>query len=653
MVEFVQLQQMIREQLEQDKTTRAVEAAGETVEAAVAEAAALLDVPVRRLEYEIIERGFAGFFGTGRKEWKINAYKRYESREVEETVEAESEELKAEEPIVENRDGEVFVHFGSEGVLLKVTPPQGKGKRVAEGQALKILSARNVKDFDHQQVSAVVKQADGIYTPVGQFEHRPGDDAFVSVVLSDQDMIASIRVSPPGPAGYDISFETYMGILQSNHVVFGIDEEFLKQFADKPVYKDLVQVAEGIRPVDGRDAYLQYNFATDQNEVRIREGVDGRVDFKELNIIQNVVEGQPLAVMIPAENGSPGKNVTGKELAAKRGKDTSLSLGNNVRVSDDGSTVLAALNGQVVVTGGKINVEPNYVVQGNVDIKYGNIAFLGNVIIKGSVGDGFSIKAAGNIEVSGTVERADLDAEGDIIVHQGIAGKGTGTVKAGRSIWARFIENASVEAGNSVVVSDGIVNSRVDANKQILCQGKRARIVGGRLRATEEINANFIGNPTSGTETICEVGFDPKKKEQIDKDILQRQALEKELEQVRLNMKTLINMKKQHRMLAPDKEAYLGELMDKRQDLTDEIQRINEELAEIENFLANLKNRGKVSASSTVYPGVRIVIRDVKEDVRNEYKAVTFLLENGLVRVAKYEEPDQSAGRSPDGHTTN
>jgi uncharacterized protein (DUF342 family) len=653
MVEFVQLQQMIREQLEQDKTIRSVEAAGETVEAAVAEAAALLDVPVRRLEYEIVERGFAGFFGTGRKEWKINAYERFEVPDEEETVEAESDEPEGEELIVENRDGEVFVHFSSDGALLKVTPPQGKGKKVTEVQALKILSARNVKEFDRQQVNAVVKQADGIYIPVGQLEHNPGDDAFVSVVLSDQDMIASIRVSPPGPAGYDISFETYKSVLQTNRVVFGIDEAFLEQFADRPIYKELVQVAEGVRPADGRDAYLQYNFETDQNKVRIHEGVDGRVDFKELNIIQNVVEGQPLAVKMPPGKGSPGKNVTGKIIPAKSGKDMSLSLGNNVRISDDGSTVLAAMNGQVVFTGGKINVEPNYVVRGNVDIKSGNIIFLGNVIINGNVEDGFSVKAAGNIEVNGTVERAELDAEGDIIVHQGITGKGTGTVKAGRSIWARFIENATIEAGNMVVVSDGIINSQVDANKRIICQGKRAHIVGGRLRATEEINAKIIGNPTSGTETICEVGFDPKSKEQIDKHIFRREALEKELEEVQLNLQTLITLKKQHLTLPPDKEAYLKELMDKRQDLTDELRHINEEVEKIEDFLNSLKNRGKISASSRVYPGVRIMIRDAKEDVRGEYKAVTFLLENGLVRVANYEEPDQSARRGPDGYTAN
>jgi uncharacterized protein (DUF342 family) len=269
------------------------------------------------------------------------------------------------------------------------------------------------------------------------------------------------------------------------------------------------------------------------------------------------------------------------------------------------------------------------------------------------VEDGFSVKAAGNIEVDGTVEKAELDAEGDIIVHQGITGKSNGMVRAGRSIWARFIENAQVEAGNMVVVSDGIINSQVDAFKRIICQGKRAHIVGGRLRATEEINAKSLGSPTSGTETICEVGFDPKSKTQMDALEVQKAAMEKQLEEIQLNVQTLINIKKQRKSLPEDKEAYLNELMDKRQELSGDLQKNREEIEKIQSFLNNLKTRGRVSASSKVYPGVKILIRDAKEDVRNEYRAVTFILENGLVRVTKYEEPDEEAKKGPDGYIAN
>ncbi|MDR2181327.1 MAG: FapA family protein, partial [Treponema sp.] len=396
----------------------------------------------------------------------------------------------------------------------------------------------------------------------------------------------------------------------------------------------------------------QYNFETDQTKLRLREGSNGRIDFKDLNIIKNVVENQPLAKKIPPEAGIVGRTVTGKVIPAKNGKDISLPLGKNVHTGDDEATIIADINGQVVLAGGKINVEPVYTVQGDVNLKTGNIIFLGTVIINGNVEDGFSVKAAGNIEVDGTVEKAELDAEGDIIVHQGITGKSTGMIRSGRSIWARFIENAQVEAGNMVVVSDGIINSQVDAFKRIICQGKRASIVGGRLRATEEINAKSLGSPTSGTETICEVGFDPRSKAQLELLAAQKESAEKQLEEIQLNIQTLINIKKQRKSLPEDKEAYLTELMDKRQELMGDLQKNKEETEKIEAFLATLKSRGRISASAKVYPGVKILIRDAKEDVRNEYRAVTFILENGLVRVTKYEEPGDEAKKGPDGYIT-
>ncbi|MDR0878672.1 MAG: FapA family protein [Treponema sp.] len=652
MVDFVRLQHIVKDQLEQDRTIRTVETTGASLELAVSEAATLLDVPVRRLEYEVTEKGSAGFLGTGKKDWKIRAYERVVEEKNEDDDLFANGILEDAAPVIEDRDGEAYVHLSADGAFLKVTSPTGKGRKAMDVHAMEVLTGRGVHDVDEDLVSRIVKEAAGEYIKVGDFEHRPVNDSVVTVEIAEGEMRAYIQVLPPGTGGCDLSLETYFSFLRNNRVVYGVKEDFLRDFADKPTYREQIVAAEGSRPVDGRDAYIQYNFETDQNKVKLREGSNGKVDFKELNIIQNVVENQPLAKKIPAESGMVGRTVTGKVIPAKNGRDTGLPAGKNVHVSDDGTTIIADINGQVVVVAGKINVEPVYTVQGDVNLKTGNIIFLGTVIINGNVEDGFSVKAAGNIEVNGTVEKAELDAEGDVIVHQGITGKNAGLVRAGRSIWARFIENAIVEAGNMVVASDGIINSQVDAYKRIICQGKRAHIVGGRLRASEEINAKILGSPTSGTETICEVGFDPKSKMELDRAKAAKEAAEKELEEVQLNLQTLINIKKQRKSLPEDKEAYMNELMDKRQVLMIDIKKADEGILKVQEFLNTLKTRGKVSASSKVYPGVKILIRDAKDDVRTEYRAVTFILEGGLVRVTKYEEPDEDVKKGPDGYTT-
>ena len=653
MVDFIRLQDIIKEQLEHDRAIRTVEAAGPTLEAAVSDAAALLDVPVRRLEYEITEKGSSGFLGAGKKEWRIQAYERVFSQKKKRAEEFFSDEIVTQDTIVENRDGEVFVHLKSGGdVLLKVTAPSGKGKKAHEAHAMQALNDRNAINIDTGLVNKVVHQASGEYVTVAAFDHRPSNDSAVTVEIAEGDMKAVMQVLPPGEGGCDISYETYIGFFKNHRIIHGIKEDFLRDFIDRPAYREKVEIAEGSKPIDGRDACIQYNFETDQSRVKLREGSNGRVDFKELNIIQNVVENQPLAKKMPPEEGTPGETVTGKTIPAKDGRDTTLPVGKNVHVADSGDTILASMNGQVVVVSGLINVEPVYTVDGDVNLKTGNIIFLGTVIVTGNVEDGFSVKAAGNIEVNGTVAKAELDAEGDIIIHQGINGKSGGRIHAGRSLWARFIENANIQTGNMVVASDGIINSQVDAYSRIIVQGKRAHIMGGRLRASEEINAKVLGNPTSGTETICEVGFDPKSKEELGRLALVKDAAEKELEDIKLNLQTLINIKKQRKTLPEDKEAYMHELMDRRQILLTDLKKAQAEFIKIQEYLAALTVRGRVSASSKVYPGVKIVIRDARDEVRTEYKAVTFILENGLIRVTKYEEPDEAVKKGPDGYTT-
>jgi len=164
-------------------------------------------------------------------------------------------------------------------------------------------------------------------------------------------------------------------------------------------------------------------------------------------------------------------------------------------------------------------------------------------------------------------------------------------IRAGRSIWSRFIENASVEAGNMVVVTDGIINSNVDAIKSIVCMGKRASIMGGRLRAGEEINAKVLGNSTSGTETICEVGFDPHSKLELERLLEMKATSETEFDAIRLDLQTLINTKKQRKTLPEDKEAYMQELMERRQILTDELKDINDSIQKVQEFMNQMYPR--------------------------------------------------------------
>jgi hypothetical protein len=640
MIGFDELKRLMRSHLERDASNAEIEAQGASLEDALSAAATELGVKVKDLEYEIVEEGSKGILGKMGKKWKILAYPALQKEEAAAVAESFDEEIGVAVPVEVDKNGEAFVMLSHEGVLLKVTPPQGKGRRATERMAHDRLKARGVQVWDSAIVSRAVEEASGEWIRVADFIANPANDAILTVEIGDQEMKAYVYISQPGPGGCDVSAETLLSFLRNNRVVYGVKEDVVRELEERPRYKEMVLVAEGTRPVNGRDAYLQYNFSVEKEKIRLKE-VDGKVNFKELNIVKNVVQGQPLARKVQPEKGIPGYTVTGKMLPAKSGKDIAIQLGKNVHVADDGLTVIADQNGQVLLVGGKINVEPVYTVQGDVDLRVGNIIFLGTVIVNGNVEDGFTVKAAGNIEVLGNVGKSELDAEGDIIVHQGINGKSGGMVRAGNSVWAKFIQNSNIEAGEHVVVSDGIMNSVVKAKKKIICQGKRAAIVGGHLMASEEINAKTLGSDGGG-ETTLEVGYDPKVKEEIDELQAQKGPLKKQLEEIDLNLYTLAALKKQKKELSEEKEASLRELVQRKGELTAQMKAIDDELQKRYDYLNNLKLRGKISASGRVYPGVRLIIKDIKEEIKTDYaKNVTYILENNLIRATKYEEIEE------------
>jgi hypothetical protein len=648
MPDITQLREFMKSQLEIDRNIRRIPVSAPTIEEALQQASVELGVPVKKLEYEVEDPGSTGAFGLGQRNCRLTVWiaQKEEKAEVEEeTFDMDfgiSEEM---EVLERDVHGEALVRFAPEGVLLKVTKPVGNGKPCSFKHAMAALKERGASEIDEGAVKNAVKQAEEEYVKVGEFIYNPMNDASLTVDIIDFEMQATITAHPPGPGGTDLSFDSIVTALKNNSVIHGIKEDVLEAFVDHPQYGVPTAVAEGSRPKNGADAKIIYNFETDTNKVRLKE-IDGKVDYKELNQIQNVVEGQLLAKKVPAEEGEDGRTVTGKILPAKPGNDVELGVGKNVELKNDGLALVAVTNGQVMLINGKVNVEPVYIVQGDVNMKVGNITHLGTIIVKGNVEDGFTLKASGNIEIFGTVGKCTLDAEGDIMVRQGITGKSEGSVSSGKTLWSKFVENTNVAVGENVVVTDGIINSLVDANKKVVCmsQGKRAKIVGGRIRAAEEVLAETFGS-VAGSETVVEVGYDPKSKARLAELNDKKEELEKELEDVNLNVHTLAKQKKVRKKLPEDKEKYLKDLVARKKELDEEMEGIINETNEIQQYLSSLKSIGKVSASKRVYPGVKIYIKDAYLNVRSEFKNVTFINENDKVKVTKYEEPEEDYSR--------
>lgn len=637
MVTYTQLREYMKEQFETDRSVKTAEVEGNTLEDALRQASIELGLPVNRLEYEVIQNGNKGVLGFGKQEWIIMAYE-LEEVEKPEIVDVLIDDEGLDEDAVEqtpNKPGEIYVRLLDGAVFLKAIPPEGEGEPATIEMAHQKITERGVTGFDPDVVTQIVKNAQNEYERIGDYEYNPVNDPIMSVDITEQEMKAYLEVSKPGPGGSDLSANEIEGFIKSQGVIHGIQDEVIKHCEEHPQYRTSILVAEGTKPQHGNDAKIMYNFKT-EHSVKLKPKEDGKVDFKDLNLVENVIAGQLLARKTPASDGTDGRTVTGRTLPARSGKESEIGIGKNVKLAEDGESVISEINGQVMLVADKINVEPVYTVPGDVSLQTGNILFLGTVVVKGNVEDGFSVKASGNIEVMGSVGKCDLDSEGDIVVHQGILGKNTGRVRCGKNLVAKFIEHARIEAGENVIASDGIIHSNVDVNKTIECKGKRAAIVGGKLRAAEEIRSKTLGS-VAGTETILEVGFDPKSKEKLVKLESEKSGLNDELEEVQRNIKTLEALKKTQKKLSDEKKAYLKELSEKRSSVISELEKLNSEIGTINEYLASLKTKGRISASGRVFPGVKIYIKNGSLAVRTEYKLCSFVLDKGEIKVSKYK----------------
>ena len=653
MVTLDKLREDMQTLLQVDKNLHFVEVNADTIDEALADAVVQLDTKLANLHYEVVEKGSDGILGLGKKPWKIMVYQ--DPSTVKKATKLASEGLfdleeEGEEAKIVNRDGLYYIRHFKSDIMLKIILPIGEGLPIEIKDVLDEIKRPDTINYDEELIKKYIKNGtDNDYCIVGAYKHVPAGDVVIGVEVTKDEMKGSIVVSPPSMSGSEASFDMIRrAILQQGVVEACINDDKIREFVDNPVYNTPYEVAAAIEPVDGHDAYISYNFETDPKKLKAQVDEEGKVDYKKLNNIQNVIADQPLAQKIPAERGKGGKTLFGRYLEAKNGKDIQIQLGANVKLDRDGVTIKAEIDGEVMLVNGKVTVEPVKYLDA-VNVKTGDVKFVGTVVIKGNVQEGYKVEAT-NIEVNGIVDKSRLEATGNIIVRQGIFGKGEGYIKAGKSLWAKFINDTTVEVEENVIVSDSIVNSNVTAMKNIVLRGKKAQIIGGHLMATEEICARKVGSPGGGTETILEVGVDPRAKKRLEELQNMQAKATKEYENCDLDIQTLEQQKKLRKKLPQEKEEKLKTLKERCEQITEELEKMTDEINKIQEHLRDLKAIGKVKVEGDVYAGVKIYIRDVLDEVKIDTKGVTFYYDKAFSKRGAYEPPSLSE-EQPDGYS--
>ncbi|HWR38197.1 MAG TPA: FapA family protein, partial [Patescibacteria group bacterium] len=358
-----------------------------------------------------------------------------------------------------------------------------------------------------------------------------------------------------------------------------------------------------------------------------KELEDGRVDFKNLDMFIQVDQGDLLLEKIPASAGRPGIDVLGQRLMPKHGQDVRLPLGKNVQLVDC-SKMISSIAGQVLVEDRRVSVIPVIEVNGDVDLSTGNIDFVGNVIIRGSVQAGFSVKAGGDVEIYGTVSGSVVEGK-DVIIRMGIIGAQTGYVSAVQDLQAKFIQNATASAGRDILVRDGIINSKVSAGRNVRVEGGNGSVVGGMVSAGEEIYARTVGTSLS-TGTELRVGVNPLLREEYQHLRQEFKKVEANLEAVRKNLRLLQSQDRNH--LSTEKKELMLKLTQGQFHMMGQAETLQRRINEIDLAFESMRF-GRIKIHDRVAAGTKIIIGSLIKPLRDDFNYVKFYEADGEIRV--------------------
>lgn len=455
-------------------------------------------------------------------------------------------------------------------------------------------------------------------------------DGICSVIISQDEMSAWIKISSPVNEGLPVTLEMVDRALEEFKVTANINRLAVEQAVYLKLWDKPQLIASGTLPEEGKDGYIEYYFPTNEELVPVVNPEDGRVDFRNLNLIHNVKKGDLLAERFPAEEGKNGQTVTGKILHAPVPKNPVLLGGRDTTLEASGSRLVAAKDGHACMQDGKPTVISLYVVKNDVDFSVGNIDFVGNVQIKGDVKSGFSVRAGGDIEVFGMVEAADVFADGNILIKNGIFGGGKCHLAAGGNILARYIENATLRAHKDVIVNDSISRSNVKAGGKIRINNYTGDIIGGHLEALEEICAGVFGSDLQ-VPTELELGIEPKIRAEYGELLGKYNKKKKELLMLEGYIKEYKNYRENKKDISESYSRTIRERLRNYSHLRIEILEMDAKLQVFEEELAKL-DHGIVKATQKVFPGVSVTIVKTTYTVDAPLGKVMFIYSDGEVK---------------------
>ncbi len=282
-------------------------------------------------------------------------------------------------------------------------------------------------------------------------------------------------------------------------------EDFAERYASDPGFVEAV-IARATPPQHGEHGWIEWADGLDPAGVEEeREDEEERADYYRGRDYASVTAGDTIGILHPPTDGADGRDIFGRTLKARPGKDIARKLHESLTLHDDG-TVEAEQEGVLIVLGGAPVITRLLKVRESVDFSTGHIDFSGTVTIAGGIKSGFEVKARGDINVQGLIEVATLICQGDLIARCGMAGKGKGSLTVAGNVRTTYLEDARGTIEGDLRVQRGIVGCDLIVGGHL--HSPTATLMGGRVSVTESLKIKILGSP-SNTPTVVRLADAP------------------------------------------------------------------------------------------------------------------------------------------------
>lgn len=417
--------------------------------------------------------------------------------------------------------------------------------------------------------------------------------------------------------------------LNVNKVMAGINESHVAAMCKKRIYEREVKIASKVMGEAGSPGYYEFKFNTEKPKPEIRK--DGSVDYRSMSLIQNVEEGDLLAVYHPAVQGTSSRDVTGAFDKNDIYKDLRPLSGKGIVPGEKNpNEYYAAKSGKIEYDGeNKLSIVEVYEIQGGCDLANNAVVeFNGDVVIHGNVEAGVIIRVGKSLTVEGVVESANLRAGGDICLKRGMQGAGKGKIVAGGDVFTEFIEYTSVQAGGSVQ-ANVILNSRVNSGNLVTLTGKKGLIAGGSVHAMMGITCITVGNQ-SEIKTGLHVGVMPEMIEQRANVNAQYAKLNEELESIVEGMAKILRVRQKTGELSEQLQVHLNSLKERKDEIYAKCLEVKKTADEYEQIILSSRE-ARIRVDGNIYKGVVIGVDNHQMAINKDTSFMEYRCQSGII----------------------